>query len=226
MTMTADSTLGDETLRDEIVAYKPISPAATLALVVGIAAAIAAVAVADLGWGFAAVPVIGFLMGLKGLASVRRYDMAGRGAARAALALSTLSLVGGSAAYAYILKTTVPPGYARISYDPLQPGMGGPVPTSAQDLDGKKVYINGYMYPTGEGYGLKGFVLCRDNGTCCFGGQPKLNDMIEVKVKDGRTIDYTSSLRGIGGTFRVRPDKAPGGLGQVVYHIEDADVLH
>jgi hypothetical protein len=227
MAQLSEPMFRDETLPEEIVAYKPYSPAAMLGLFAGIAAVLAALAVWDIGWGFLAVPIVGLFFGWKGLGSVRRYDMAGKLAAKGAILLSTLSLIGGTANYIYLLKTTVPADYLRITYeDYLGPGAGGPIPDSAQKLDGKKVYINGYMYPTNQGYGMTRFVLCRDNGTCCFGGQPKLNDMVEVKVKPGLTIDHTSSLRGIGGVFHARAEKDPGGLGQIIYHIDDADVLH
>jgi hypothetical protein len=125
-----------------------------------------------------------------------------------------------------MLKTSVPPDYQVISYEPLQAGAGGMIPDSVKPFEGKKVFIKGYMYPIRQTHGLTRFVLCRDNGTCCFGGQPKLVDMVEVKVKPGLTIDHTSSLRGIGGTFHARAEKDPGGLGEIIYHIEDADVLH
>ena len=227
MAQLSDPMLRDAMLPEEIVAYKPYSPAATGSLIVGVAAAIAAIAVWDIGWGFLAVPIIGIILGVKGLQSVRRYDMAGKLAAKLAIFFSTLSIAGGTAGYIYLLKTTVPPDYQKITYEEyLKPGAGGVISDSARSLDNKKVYLKGYMYPTSQSRGMTRFVLCRDNGTCCFGGQPKLNDMVEVKVKDGLSIDHTSSLRGIGGTFRARPEKDPGGLGQIIYHIEDADVLH
>jgi len=222
----AESTLRDEslTLPPEVIQYKPISPTATVSLLVGLAAVVAAITAADVGWSFLAVPVLGLALGARGLGSIRRYDMAGKAAARGGLVLSTIALVGGSAAYSYYLKTEVPPDYAKISYEPLQAKGADPIPRDAQALDGKKVYIKGYIYPTADG--VRSFVLCRDNGTCCFGGQPKLNDMVEVKLKDPLRLDYTSSLRGVGGTFRVRPEKAAGTLGTVMYHIDDADLLH
>jgi hypothetical protein len=223
--MLAESTLNDEMLPEEIVAYKPLSPAAALSLVAGFAAVIAACSVWDLGWPFLVVPVVAFLMGLKGLASVRRYDMAGKGAAMAALVLSILALVGGTGAHIYLLKTAVPRDYATITYEVLQAD-GAPIPKKAEALNGKKIYIPGYMYPGRKSQGITRFMLCRDNGTCCFGGQPKLNDMVDVKLKEGLTVDQTSSLRGIGGTLRVNPEKDPGGLGTVLFHIDDADVVH
>ena len=82
------------------------------------------------------------------------------------------------------------------------------------------------MYPTNQIRNMTRFVLCRDNGTCCFGGQPKIQDMVEVKTREGFKADHTSSLRGIGGTFHARVERDPGGLGQILDHIDDADVLH
>ncbi len=225
MSKLSDPIYRDETLPEEIVAYKPYSPAAMLGLVAGIAAVLAALAVWDIGWGFLAVPIVGIFFAFKGLGSVRRYDMAGRGAAKTAIALSAAAMIGGTSSYLYLLKTAIPADYRQITYEEnLKPGMGGPIPASARELDGKKVYIKGYMYPTN--YGKTRFVLCRDNGTCCFGGQPKLNDMVEVKVKPGLSIAYTSSLHGIGGTFHARAEADPDGLGQIIYHIDNADVLH
>jgi hypothetical protein len=226
MTRLSDPILRDETLPEEIVAYKPYSPAAMAALAVGVAAVIAAIAVYDVGWGFLAVPVAAILLALKGVRSVRRYDMIGKTAAKAGIVLSVLAIIGGTSLYIYQLKTLVPPGYQVITYDPLQGGIGGMIPEQVKALDGKKVYINGYMYPTNQARNLTRFVLCRDNGTCCFGGQPKIQDMVEVKTRPGYMVNHTSSLRGIGGTFRARVEKDPGGLGQIIYHIEDADVLH
>jgi hypothetical protein len=220
---------GDEFLPDEITSYKPVSPSATLGLLVSIAAAISAITVVDLGWFFAAVPAVGLLLGFRALGSIKRYDMAGSGAAKAAIVISSLALVGGAGAYVYYLKTAIPPGYQEISYEPLQVEPQYP-DSKAKELDGKKIYLRGYIYPTDDMNrtkdGVSSFVLCRDNGTCCFGGQPKLVDMVEVKLKDPLKLHYTSSLHGVGGTFKVRTEKGPGSLGTIVYHIDDADILH
>lgn len=227
MAQFAETILRDEALPEEIRKYKPISPAAAAGLALGLLSVVAAITVADIGpWTFAAVPVAGLLLGVRGVGSVRRYDMAGLGAARAGVLLSGLALVGGLAFYAYVAATEVPEGYERISYEPLQPSGAGPISEAAQALDGKKVYIKGYMYPTSQRRGIKSFVLCRDNGDCCFGGKPKANDMVEITLKDPLVANYTTSLHGVGGTLRVKAETSEGGLGTVLYHIDDADVLH
>jgi hypothetical protein len=222
----AEATLRDEFLPEEIVKYKPICPTAILSLLIGLAAVVAAFTTPDVGWSFAAVPVIGFWLSLRALKSIRRYDMMGRPAAMIGGTLSTLALFCGAGYYSYYLKTEVPPEYLRVDYEVLQNGSPEGVAKPVQELNGKKVYIKGYMYPTNQNTDIKRFVLCRDNGTCCFGGKPKLTDMVEVKLKDPLTSTLTSSLRGVGGTFRVANEKAPGELGTIIYHLDNVEVLH
>lgn len=146
--------------------------------------------------------------------------MAGRDAAKAGLGLSVLPLATGIGIITYQAMNEVPEGSLPITYEVLQPKGGELMPASAQVLDGKKVYIKGYMYPGEQTTGIKEFVLCRDNGTCCFGGQPKLTDMIQVKLKESLILDYHTGLRYIAGNFKVQQDTAPGSLGTVLYHLE------
>ena len=40
-------------------------------------------------------------------------------------------------------------------------------------------------------------------GTCCFGGEPKLTDMIEVKLEGSLAIEYARRKRKLAGTFKV-----------------------
>jgi hypothetical protein len=208
-------------LPEEIVAYRPISPAAALSVVTGSLALLAAVLVFDLGAAtFIFAAGVGLITGYRGLSAVRRYDMAGRGAAKAGLGLSVLALVAGAGVMAYHAANEVPEGSVPITYERLQPKGGELIPESAKQLDGKKVYIKGYMYPGEQTTGIKEFVLCRDNGTCCFGGQPKLTDMIQVKLKEPLALDYHTGLRYIAGNFKVQQDTAPGSLGTVLYHLE------
>ena len=225
MSKFSETMVSDDSLPEEIVHYKPISPMAATSLLFGLGSVVAAITVADVGWAFIVVPVIGFVLGFRGLRSIKRYDMTGRGAAKVGIILSALALVGGTGGYLYYLKTAIPPGYLPITYEPLQTAMPEELDSTAKALEGKKVYLQGYVYPTKETTGIKTFMLCRDNGTCCFGGQPKLTDMVEVKLKEPLTLDYTSSLHGVGGVFRVKSEGA-GKLGNVVYHLDNADVLH
>ena len=61
--------------------------------------------------------------------------------------------------------------------------------------------------------------------TCCFGGQPKLTDMIEVTLKDPLRIKYSFGRRKLAGVIRVSPDKKQvAGLDGVYYRV-DADYV-
>jgi hypothetical protein len=69
-------------------------------------------------------------------------------------------------------------------------------------------------------HGLKQFVLCADQGDCCFGGNPKITDRIEVNLADPLSVSYSQKMFRVAGTFRVEPTQTAGGLGAVYYHID------
>ena len=86
----------------------------------------------------------------------------------------------------------------------------------AAKLDGKKVFVKGYVHPSVSGQGpVKKFVLVGDMGTCCFGGPPKLAEMIEVTIVCDQAVSYNQMKRRFGGTFRLdpRPKPADGSAG-------------
>ncbi|HEX3448375.1 MAG TPA: hypothetical protein VHS97_08985 [Isosphaeraceae bacterium] len=203
--------------------YRPTSPMAVLSVVIGLLALVSACLVYDLGpTTFEIVSSIGLVVSLESLSVVRRYELRGRGAAKAGLGLSVAALVAGFGIISLQSAFEVPAGCLGISYEALQPKPGESIPASARVLDGKKVFIKGYMYPSSQMTGIREFVLCRDNGTCCFGGQPKLSDMIQVNLKEPLALDYQTGLRQLAGTFRVVPNATSVGLGSVLYRL-DAD---
>ena len=59
------------------------------------------------------------------------------------------------------------------------------------ELNGKKIFMKGYVYPDGQRTNIKRFVLVADLGTCCFGGQPKLTHMVEVTLRDPYRVEYS-----------------------------------
>lgn len=202
--------------------YRVLSTMAVLSLICGV---LSLLALFDLSLGL--IPLIGVLVGARALVQIRRrpQDLTGAGLAKAGIALSVLLLVTGWVRIGYIYATEVPDGYMRVSYESLQPDEPGQqVPQSAIDLDGKRVFIKGYAYPGAQKTGIKEFILCRDNGDCCFGGEPKLTDMIQVTLAEPLAMEYTTSMRRLAGTFRVEPAEASDSLGSVLYHLE-ADYL-
>ena len=67
----------------------------------------------------------------------------------------------------------------------------------------------------------------RDQGDCCFGGNPKITDRVLVQLADPvnpKGIDFSPRITKIAGKFVVRPTISPGLDGGVLYHLEGAFV--
>lgn len=124
----------------------------------------------------------------------------------------------------------------RVSYDDidlLKVLNMEPVPVDADQhfpdwltqLDGQRIRIRGFMYPTFEATGLTAFTLARDNGICCFVREPKIYDIIAIKLAKGQTSDYIDNKPfDVEGTFRIVPEADEEELYQL-YSIEDATVV-
>lgn len=127
-------------------------------------------------------------------------------------------------------------GALRVSYDDvdlLKVLNMEPVPADAADyfpawlkkLDGQRIRIRGFMYPTFEATGLTRFTLARDNGICCFVRQPLIYDVIGVDLADGVTTDYIDNKPfDVEGVFRIQPEADDTELYQL-YRITDAKVV-
>lgn len=203
--------------------YRALSSAAVVALVFG---AMSLLAFFD--YWLVVVPIVGLVWAFIALRQVksRAGELTGKSLALVGLALSAVSLLVGPGWVYWSDMSQVPPGYAWISYEQLQPNpktIGEVVPKSAIDLNGKNVYIKGFVYAGSETSGIKNFVLVRDAGTCCFGGNPKVTDRIVVSLNSASLI-YTKNIARVSGKFRVDTAQAPGGIGVVYYHLDDAEL--
>jgi len=192
------------------------------------AAAVAAFApLAFLGWWLLPVAATGVVLG--GLAwwdIVRRPGLlTGRRLALGATIVSSACLVGGGAYRSMVYASELPAGHERLSYGPLQPAPGEPahvVPATAREFDGREVLIKGYMYPGKQQSGIVQFLLVRDQGDCCFGGNPKITDRVLVQMADPSGIAFTARMRKLAGRFRVEPTGTAALDGGVFYHLDDA----
>jgi len=207
--------------------YRSLSKAAVLSLITAVLSLTAFIFPALL-----VASVLAVMLGFAGLASLRKYpkELTGRAAAVAGIVVGAITLVGGTAWHSYIYVTEVPEGYTRISFDDLQPrhdeSVPAGVPALPMELDGKRVFVKGYIHPsvsdTGE---IRKFILVPDMGTCCFGGQPKLTNMIEVNVRGDHGLHYALRKRSLAGTLHVsyKLKKVVGGLEGGYYEL-DADL--
>jgi len=223
--------------------YRSLSVAAVTALIFGALSALM-LPVFIIAGVLLIVPLMGTLLGVFAVWTVvsRPEEFTGKRLAVAGLGLSAAMLVTGGVLNYQLNKIEVPAEYVgkEVYFWELQPEedidfqyllrMRGrnaelPLPERATELDGKKVFITGYVYPGERRYGLDKFVMVPDKGTCCFGGQPKLTDMIEVKLAEPLRVDYSMWRRGVGGTLRVHKRlQSRDQLTGVIYQLE-ADYL-
>ncbi|TWT66470.1 DUF3299 domain-containing protein [Allorhodopirellula solitaria] len=152
-----------------------------------------------------AVP--GIIFAAFGLRAISRYpdEYSGRGLALFGLIACSLLFVGGVGQNVYIYLTEVPDGYERVQFYRLQADTKGPdQPTdTALAVDGKPVFLKGYIHPSSGSGKLRQFILVPDLGTCCFGGQPRSSDMIEVRLPPGQSVRANLLKRKLAGEFRI-----------------------
>jgi hypothetical protein len=217
--------VNDETPEADYASYRAISPAAVGSLVLGLASVSAFI-----NWWLVVIPIAGVLLGIFAWRQIseRSDELTGRPLALAGVALSAACALGGQATLWHEYLTEVPEGHVRLTYDDLQPDERVPsqvVPPTIQEQDGKRVFIKGYVLAGTRREGIKTFILVRDQGDCCFGGNPKLTDRILVQLKPGRVFSYTDRRQKIIGEFHVRAGKAVDVPGDVVYQVIDAEIL-
>jgi hypothetical protein len=133
-------------------------------------------------------------------------------------------------------KTEGPEAALRVTYDdidllkvlnmePVTPDAPALMPPWLKSLDGRRIRIRGFMYPTFQESGIRGFGLARDNQICCFGRDPKIYDVFDVALREGVVTDYISGRPfDVVGVFHIRPDAEDGKLLRL-YEMDDAIVI-
>ena len=225
---STDRPLARHADRDYAETYKVLSTSAVVSCALG-ALSLATLMSYEYGLALGAIPLVAIVVGLRALWVIRGNpsELTGRRFAQVGVVLATLFLLAGWGLAGYVYATEVPEGYERLTYGELQPDENVPdqlVPPDIMKWDGKRVFIKGYAYPGVQQQDIKKFVLCRDNGDCCFGGSPKLTDKILIELADPLRMTYSRRAQRLAGTFRVRPGQATENLGGVVYQLE-ADYL-
>lgn len=208
---------------DDTLRYQALHTGAIIGLVLGVMSVFTAVAAMN-SLEFcvmtAPIPVLGMFTSLRSWSQVRREPerYTGGGLAMTGFVLSLVFLLGGLGYSGYVYATEVPEGYTRISFaamkpDELQERNGMVVPPEIAALDGKHVFIKGYIRPDSitQRVRIKEFLLVRDDNQCCFGdiSTVKYYDQIDVKLRGGLTIDFNErAVRRIGGILKVEPQNA------------------
>ena len=190
--------------------YRPMPVHAVVAVTLGVLGASSLLSLTGV-----AVAFLGLLVGGFSLWRIRASDgaLGGTAVASCGLALSLLFLVGGVSYQTYLYQTEVPDGYERFSFANDISRKGFVVTEGRMDLHddvkallGRELFLKGFMYPTADQHGLGSFLLVKDSGVCCFGGQPEMQDMIGVVMDGEETVDYSSGLVAVAGTLSINPN--------------------
>jgi len=121
----------------------------------------------------------------------------------------------------------------RVSYDdfdllkvlnmePVPPNAPDHMPGWLKQLDGKRIRVRGFMYPTFQDP-VEIFVLARDNQICCFGRNPKIYDLVRIVLRKGVTSPYIQNRPfDVVGLFHIaKKIEDP----KLLYSIDDAVVV-
>jgi hypothetical protein len=230
--MNIDSAHQAVGLDQERLEYRALSSGAVIALILGVVSWVIALLARDslqASLMLSPVPLLGLLVGIRSWLAIRRRpeELTGRGMALAGLLLSGSGLLAGVGLATHSYVTEVPEGYARISYNTLQPDERQRrrkllVPPEIMQLEGKKVFIRGYMRPSSQRLRLREFLLVRDNMQCCFGAlnKVKYHDMVAIRLEKPLRVDYRTQSFGVGGTLHIDPASARPGAEAAVFSLE------
>ncbi|MDD3588328.1 MAG: DUF3299 domain-containing protein, partial [Thermoguttaceae bacterium] len=115
---------------------------------------------------------------------------------------------------------TAPSGYLVVNFDDM--GINpktGKIPDHIAELDNRKIYVRGYMYPTNRQSGIEDFTMVRTLAHCKFcspGTNPA--DMIAVELEKGMAVNFRANKPVfVGGILHVDTNFKSG---EIPYSIE------
>jgi hypothetical protein len=205
---------------DDAIQYRAIHTGAIFGGMLGLFSAVMLVVATsspDVWMSVALIPVAGMSLSLWSLGRIRhdRDQFTGAPLAIVGFALSLIFLVAGVGYGGYIYATEVPEGYTRISFETLKPTElqergGVRIPPEVMALNGKKVFIKGYIRPGSSPVrtGIDRFLLVRDNNQCCFGDLSKVKyyDQMAVHITSKDRVEDTLKILRMGGILEVHPE--------------------
>lgn len=207
-------------------AYRTLCSLSVASLVCGVLSALVV-----FGWTLGVIPLCGLLLGRAALKRIRRSpeELSGAALARVGMGLCLAFWAAGSLWLYWAHAKEVPHGYTEVGYEELQGDAatgGRSIPKRALDLDKKKIFVKGYMYPGRQQLELRQFIISRDNGRCNFCmPNPTPTDLVHVTLAGDLRTDYTTHIIALGGTLHVETDPEKIARKGTAYHL-DADYIH
>lgn len=201
----------------ETTDYKKINPLTVLALVFAI--------IGCLGFFFKYLivfPVVGVVLGIIALRKILHApdEIGGFVLTTATIALAFLIAVSGFSTQVWMYYHKAPSGYEVVDFNAMAiDKKTGAVPENIIALNGKKVFVEGFMYPTNRQSGIEDFTMVRTLAHCKYcspGTNPA--DMIAVQLEKGMAVNYRANKTvGVGGILYVEPNFKAG---EIPYSIE------
>ena len=196
---------------EETVDYKQIATLGVGSLVAAI------VSILGFFWTpFILVALVGVALGVLGLRKIARApeEIGGFALTSTATAMCVVLALSATGWRIYSFYHNAPPGYEIVAFDSMALTKDGEVAPEIAALNGRRVYVDGYMYPTKRHAGITDFNLVRTLGHCQY-CSPGTNaaDMIAVSMERGYEVNYRANkLVGVGGVFYVNENFRPGEL--------------
>ena len=205
-------------------AFRHVDPYAVTSLVFGILSFLTM-----FSWVMIFVPITGIVCGVVALQRMRWAigELTGRGIAIAGLSCSIGLWILGSGFFVFVLFNEVPIGYQVVDWEELKPEEGSNelIPKKILELEGKYVYVRGYMYPGRQNVAIQEFTLVPTTQHCKFCARDLAStEMIKVKTTGDVLAHYSLHRMGVGGILKIDRNEAIKPLGGFPYHIE-ADYL-
>jgi hypothetical protein len=98
------------------------------------------------------------------------------------------------------------------------------LPERVTALADTAIRIRGYILPSFQQTGLTQFVLVRDNQECCFGPGAALHDCVVVRMRPGKTADFSIRPVAVAGRFKIDELRAPDGSHLAIYALDGEEV--
>lgn len=99
-------------------------------------------------------------------------------------------------------------------------------PEGVRALDGEQLSIVGYMIPLDwDEERVTGFMLVRDLAACCFGGMPRPDEWVDVRMEEGEGSDFFPYVPiRVTGVFSVGLDRQEDALVGSVFQMRARSV--
>lgn len=175
------------------------------------------------------LPMAAVLLALVARSQLKKYpdELTGKPLATIGFVTAAATMALATTAHIYTYYTEVPDGYERVSFSQLKsPYFDADLPPdSAISLDGKQIFLKGYILPSSVASGsATRFVLVPDIATCCFGSQPKATHMVEVQLQGESTARFRLKQVKLAGTFHVSNQAGAVNGVETGYYRLEADV--